>query len=169
MKITLETDQHNKLVAALKHAGAREIGGQLYGEQLAPSDFLVTDVTIQRRRGSVTQFLVDLVQAARDAVRFFDRSRHRYSRFNYIGEWHSHPRFAVRPSGTDIETMRALVRDPEFQGSFAVLMIPDTPSGHFPESVAFSMRYAASGCPGGRIVWPCKLPPQDAGSVAGTS
>ena len=123
MKVTLATDQESKLVAALKRAGAREIGGQLYGEQLAPSDFLVTDVAIQRRRGSVTRFWVDLMQAARDAVRFFDRTRHRYTRFNYIGEWHSHPRFAVRPSGTDIETMRALVRDPEFQGSFAVLMI----------------------------------------------
>lgn len=123
MKVTLETDQKSKLVAALERAGAREIGGQLYGEQLAPSDFLVTDVAIQRRRGSVMRFLVDLVQAARDAVRFFDRTQHRYTRFNYIGEWHSHPRFAVRPSGTDIKTMRALVRDPEFQGSFAVLMI----------------------------------------------
>lgn len=123
MKVTLATDQERKLVAALKRAGAREIGGQLYGEQLAPSDFLVTDVAIQTRRGSVTRFLVDLVQAARDAVRFFDRTRHRYTRFNYIGEWHSHPRFAVRPSGTDIDTMQTLVRDPEFQGSFAVLMI----------------------------------------------
>ena len=123
MRVTLATDQKRKLVAALKRAGAREIGGQLYGEQLAPSDFLVTDVAIQRRRGSVTRFFVDLVQAARDAVRFFDRTRHRYSRFNYIGEWHSHPQFAVHPSATDIDTMRALVGDPEFQGSFAVLMI----------------------------------------------
>ena len=29
----------------------------------------------------------------------------------------------MHPSGTDIDTMRALVRDREFQGSFAVLMI----------------------------------------------
>ena len=123
MRVTLATDQTTKLVAALKRAGSREIGGQLYGEQLAPSEFLVTDMTIQRRRGSVARFFVDLVQATRDAVRFFGRTRHRYTRYNYIGEWHSHPRFAVRPSGTDIETMRSLVRDPEFQGSFAVLMI----------------------------------------------
>ena len=123
MRVTLATDQQRKLVAALKRAGAREIGGQLYGEQLAPSDFLVTDVAIQRRRGSVTRLFVDLVQAARDAVRFFDRTRHRYTRYNYIGEWHSHPQFAVHPSGTDIDTMRALVRDHDFQGSFAVLMI----------------------------------------------
>ena len=123
MKVTLATDQKRKLIAALKRADAREIGGQLYGEQLAPSNFLVTDVAIQRRRGSVTRFFVDLVQAVRDAVRFFDRTRHRYARFNYIGEWHSHPQFSVHPSGTDIDTMRGLVRDPDFQGSFSVLMI----------------------------------------------
>lgn len=123
MRVTLASDQKRKLVAALKRAGAREIGGQLYGEQLAPSDFLVTDVAIQRRRGSVVRFFVDLVQAARDALRFYDRTRHRYARFNYIGEWHSHPQFAVHPSGIDIDTMRTLVGDPDFQGSFAVLMI----------------------------------------------
>ena len=71
MKVTLATDQKRKLIAALKRANAREIGGQLYGEQLAPSNFLVTDVAIQRRRGSVTRFFVDLVQAARDAVRCY--------------------------------------------------------------------------------------------------
>ena len=123
MRVTLATDQTTKLIAALKRAGSREIGGQLYGEQLAPSEFLVTDLAIQRRRGSVTRFIVDLLQAARDAARFFDRTRHRYARFNYIGEWHSHPLFSVRPSRTDMETMRWLVSDPEFQGSFAVLMI----------------------------------------------
>ena len=123
MKVTLATDQTTKLIAALKRAGSREIGGQLYGEQLAPSDFLVTDLAIQRRRGGVTRFFVDLLEAARNAARFFDRTRHRYTRFNYIGEWHSHPLFSVRPSRTDVETMQSLVRDPEFQGSFAVLMI----------------------------------------------
>ena len=123
MRLSLPSSQTTKLVAALKRAGSREIGGQLYGEQLGPSDFLVTDLAIQRRRGTVARFFVDLVQAARDAARFFERTGHRYTRYNYIGEWHSHPRFAVSPSGTDIETMRSLVDDPEFQGSFAVLMI----------------------------------------------
>ena len=34
-----------------------------------------------------------------------------------------HPEFSVRPSGTDVSTMQSLVCDPEFRGSFAVLMI----------------------------------------------
>lgn len=123
MRVRLANDQVQKLEAALARAGRREIGGQLFGEQLATSDFWVTELTVQARLGTFTRFMVDLLQAARDAIRFFDRTEHRYMRFNYIGEWHSHPSFDVRPSGTDAETMRRLVRDPEFRGIFAVLMI----------------------------------------------
>jgi hypothetical protein len=123
VKLRLAADETAKLVAALKHAGKREIGGQLFGEQLAPSDFRVTELAIQARPGTIARFVVDIVQAAREAVRFFDRTQHRYTRYNYIGEWHSHPSFAVQPSGPDIGTMRALVRDPDFKGVFAVLVI----------------------------------------------
>lgn len=123
MRVSLAADQTAKLAAALARAGRREIGGQLFGEQLAPSDFLVTELTIQARPGTIARFMVDLIQAARDAVRFFDRTDHCYTRYNYIGEWHSHPSFAVHPSGTDVGTMRALVGDAQFAGSFAILMI----------------------------------------------
>jgi JAB domain-containing protein similar to deubiquitination enzymes len=123
VKIALAPDQTSRLVAALKQAGVKEIGGQLFGEQLAPSDFRVTELTVQSRPGTFARFIVDLLQAARDAVRFFDRTEHRYTRYNYIGEWHSHPRFAVQPSGTDVATMRDLVRDSRFVGHFAILMI----------------------------------------------
>lgn len=123
MRVRIPHDQREKLVAALQRGGKRETGGQLFGEQLAPSDFRVTDLTIQARPGSIARFFVDLLQAARDAMHFFDRTEHRYTRYNYIGEWHSHPSFEVRPSGTDSSTMREIVRDPEFRGHFAVLMI----------------------------------------------
>jgi [CysO sulfur-carrier protein]-S-L-cysteine hydrolase len=123
MRIRLSADQTQKLLATLGPAGARETGGQLYGEQLAPSDFRVTHLTVQARPGTVSRFVVDLMQAARDAIAFFHRTRHSYRRYNYIGEWHSHPSFAVLPSETDLATMRNLVRDPRFAGNFAVLMI----------------------------------------------
>jgi [CysO sulfur-carrier protein]-S-L-cysteine hydrolase len=123
VKVRVASDQTAKLVAALKRAGRREIGGQLFGEQLAPSQFAVTELAIQAKPGTVTRFVVDLVQAARVAVRFFDRTKHRYTQYNYIGEWHSHPSFAVQPSNPDIATMRSLVKDPGFKGLFAVLVI----------------------------------------------
>lgn len=123
MKVALAADQAEKLVAALGRAGMKEIGGQLFGEQLAPSNFKVTELSVQSRPGSFARFVVDLMQAAKDAVRFFDRTEHRYTRYNYIGEWHSHPSFQIRPSGPDIAAMRSIVEDQTFAGSFAVLMI----------------------------------------------
>lgn len=123
MKVLLALDQKMKLRRALERAGSREIGGQLYGEQLAPSFFRITHLTLQARPGTIARFMVDLWQAASDAIRFFDATKHQYARYNYLGEWHSHPSFAVEPSTTDAQTMRDLVRDAEFRGSFAVLMI----------------------------------------------
>lgn len=123
MRLRLPPEQANLLREALRSAGTREIGGQIFGEQLAPSDFLASEITFQRRPGTFARFVVDLIQAAREAVCFFDRTDHRYIKFNYIGEWHSHPSFDVSPSATDISTMRALVTDPDFKGNFAVLMI----------------------------------------------
>ena len=129
MRIRLPNDQLEVLRQALHRAGTKEIGGQIFGEQLAPSDFVASELTLQKRPGTFARFIVDLVQAARDAMRFFDRTQHQYTRYNYIGEWHSHPSFEVEPSGTDLGTMRDLVSDPDFKGLFAVLMITRLESG----------------------------------------
>ncbi len=123
MKLQLSRTLVNELSRSLAKAGSNEIGGQLFGEMLAPSHFRVTDITRQKRQGSFARFLVDLLQAARDAAGFYDKTSHQYHRFNYLGEWHSHPSFAVKPSSVDIGTMEELVVDPDFKGSFAVLMI----------------------------------------------
>lgn len=123
MRLRLPPDQVAALRVALARAGTSEIGGQIFGEQLAPSDFVASEMTFQKKKGSFARFVVDLVQAAKDALRFFERTSHRYSRFNYIGEWHSHPSFAVRPSEVDLASMRRLVEDPGFSGSFAILLI----------------------------------------------
>lgn len=123
MLLRIPNEQLERLRTALRRAGRNEIGGQLFGEQIAPSAFRVKELTIQRRRGTFARFVVDLYQAARDAAGFFDRTGHQYTQYNYLGEWHSHPSFAVRPSDVDIRSMHDLVRTPDFKGNFAVLMI----------------------------------------------
>ena len=123
MRLLLPVDHLPAVKRALLKAGDREIGGQIFCEQLAVSEFRVTEITIQRRGGTFSRFLVDLGQAGRQAAAFFRRTRHQYHQFNYIGEWHSHPNFAVMPSGTDNATMQALTTDRDFRGNFAVLMI----------------------------------------------
>ena len=54
---------------------------------------------------------------------FFARTGKDYERFNYLGEWHSHPLFSVHPSGPDFATMFEIVEDPEVRAHFAVLLI----------------------------------------------
>lgn len=123
MRLRLPNDQVGQLTEALRRAGTKEIGGQIFGEQLAASDFRATEFTVQKRRGSFARFFVDLAQAARDAMQFFHKTEHRYLRYNYIGEWHSHPSFTVTPSFTDVQSMIALVTDPRFRGNFAALLV----------------------------------------------
>ena len=123
MLLQIPPDQLDLLRSALNKAGIREIGGQIFGQQLAVSYFSATNISFQKRQGTFARFVVDLMQAALDAIHFYSITEHKYDRFNYIGEWHSHPSFALHPSLTDIESMRSIVNDPEFKGNFAILMI----------------------------------------------
>jgi hypothetical protein len=55
--------------------------------------------------------------------RFFQATNHDYTRFNYLGEWHSHPSFVPLPSSMDRKTMQDLVNDEQVGSNFAVLLI----------------------------------------------
>ena len=123
MRVSLSPEHEVRLTRALQRAGSNETGGQLFGEMLESDWFAVREVTFQARPGTFARFVVDLVQAAKDAQRYFGRTNRQYRRFNYLGEWHSHPSFMVEPSRTDRETMRELVADKQFKGTFALLMI----------------------------------------------
>lgn len=111
------------LTQALQEAGAREIGGILMGEQIKPGSFRITDLTIQRRGGTIATFVRRIGDALHALSRFFDRTEHVYTRFNYLGEWHSHPSFASVPSPRDTAAMRRLVGDPAVGATFAILLI----------------------------------------------
>ena len=53
----------------------------------------------------------------------FERTGADFSRFNYLGEWHSHPPFPVDPSFEDIEIMTDMVQNSTAGISFALLLI----------------------------------------------
>jgi hypothetical protein len=55
--------------------------------------------------------------------KFFQKTNHDYRRFNYMGEWHSHPRFRPEPSGQDIRSMLEILHDPKVGATFLVMMI----------------------------------------------
>ena len=54
---------------------------------------------------------------------FFARTKGDFTRFNYLGEWHSHPMFAPVPSETDCHSMQSIVDNPEVGVNFVVLLV----------------------------------------------
>jgi integrative and conjugative element protein (TIGR02256 family) len=112
----------SKLQGALRTAGSREIGGVLMGEQIAPGHFRVVDLSIDSQTGGRAHFVRSSEAHAEALNAFFNETGHQYDRFNYLGEWHSHPRFSVTPSTQDVASMIDLVEG-ERGIEFAVLLI----------------------------------------------
>jgi [CysO sulfur-carrier protein]-S-L-cysteine hydrolase len=102
---------------------SREIGGVLVGEHVENETFRIVDISVQVSGGTAAHFVRDPVLHKAFLDDFFQRTGHDYQRFNYIGEWHSHPAFTPLPSGEDFTTMLELVRDPAVGVNFAVLII----------------------------------------------
>ena len=103
-------------------AGRREIGGILMGEMVGDQRFRIADISVDTVSGSLAHFVRDAEHHERELRAFFERTGADYKRFNYLGEWHSHPSFEVTPSGPDIRAMRNLVEGTRGV-DFAVLFI----------------------------------------------
>ena len=112
-----------QLYHELESAGSREIGGILMGEQIVPGKFRVMEMTFQRHGGLIAKFIRNAHIAFLSLQRFFTRTGNRYHQFNYLGEWHSHPSFEVRPSMKDHESMIEIACNPHTGANFVVLMI----------------------------------------------
>ncbi len=123
MQILLPDGVGQKLTKALKAAGNREIGGILMGEHILENVYRVKDLTIQTHGGTSVSFMRVMQGVFRPLQHFFHGTDYNFTRFNYLGEWHSHPAFAPQPSSLDSQTMWEIVEDSEVGANFAVLMI----------------------------------------------
>jgi [CysO sulfur-carrier protein]-S-L-cysteine hydrolase len=95
------------------------------GEQLSAGHFRIVDYSVDTKSGSTARF-VRRPEHHREALEaFFQKTGANYSRFNYLGEWHSHPCFPARPSDQDMSAMLALVEE-EDGIPFSVLLIVKT-------------------------------------------
>jgi hypothetical protein len=83
-------------------------------------------------------------QAQLDA--FFEQTGNNYARFNYLGEWHSHPHFAPLPSDEDVNTMQSIVDDPIADMNFLVLLVVRLTAKQTMEMTATAFRRAAPPC-----------------------
>lgn len=123
MKVELTQGIKQRLKTALWRAGRCEIGGVLMAEQLGPDHFRIVDFSLDASSGSHTQFRRDPLTHRTTLDHFFQRTGRDFTRFNYLGEWHSHPSFSTRPSHEDVVTMTELVDAPGTAITFAVLLI----------------------------------------------
>jgi integrative and conjugative element protein (TIGR02256 family) len=123
MQLVLTTPVVKRLQRELRRARRREIGGLLLGEHLGGELFSVVDISVQRMGGTDSCFTRAPGAHQDQLEKFFTDTGRDYARFNYLGEWHSHPGFEPIPSETDFHTMQSLVEDPEVGVNFAVLLI----------------------------------------------
>lgn len=112
-----------QLQRELKTAGRREIGGMLFGEHIGDVVFRIVEISVQRDGGTSAHFVRDPTQHREQLEAFYSRTGDDCSRYNYLGEWHSHPSFLVAPSGEDEETMMQLLSDPDCRPNFVLLLI----------------------------------------------
>ncbi len=122
LALILPSEQHELLLVALRKAGRREVGGIMMGEHVGLNLFIVREMTVHRR-GAFASFVRRIEDAIGRLRAFFRETGHDYARFNYIGEWHSHPSFTPYPSRTDDLSMLQIVQDKTIGANFVVLLI----------------------------------------------
>jgi hypothetical protein len=93
------------------------------GEHLGDETFRVANISVQHAGGSEACFIRNPADHHSQLQEFFALTGENYSRFNYLGEWHSHPSFDSRPSITDVVTMQSIVNDPAVGVNFLILLI----------------------------------------------
>lgn len=123
LRLRLPSPLLERLQATLHTAGSNEVGGVLVGEHVTENAFHLVDLSVQATPGNHVCFVRLPAEHAAFIEAFHGRTGHDYTRFNYLGEWHSHPSFSVAPSGQDVATMQAIVDDEDEPAQFAVLLI----------------------------------------------
>lgn len=122
MQLMLPNDVVRTMRWHLFRAGQREIGGMVMGEDLGNQRFRVVEFSVDTSSGTKTSFHRNAEEHDRALSAFFEKTGSDYARFNYLGEWHSHPSFSVKPSLQDLLAMQDLV-DGTGGVNFAILFI----------------------------------------------
>jgi [CysO sulfur-carrier protein]-S-L-cysteine hydrolase len=122
LTLTVPAEVTSRLEEALTRSGKHEIGGVMMAEHVGANAFVVREVTIHKR-GTFASFIRRIEDAWSALTRFFNNTKRDYRRFNYIGEWHSHPSFEPIPSMPDHAAMAEIATDRDVGANFVVLMI----------------------------------------------
>ena len=122
LTVLIPPDITRTLRKALRAAEHNECGGVLMAEHVGPDCFAVRQLTVQGG-GRFASFIRETQSAFRALGSFFRQYSNDFTRFNYLGEWHSHPSFSVQPSSTDHCSMLDIATNPQVGANFVVLLI----------------------------------------------
>jgi [CysO sulfur-carrier protein]-S-L-cysteine hydrolase len=122
LNLILPADISAQITTSLERAGLNELGGILLAEHVAADEFVVREITVHPR-GAFASFVRRIEDAIGKIKAFFQSANHDYRRFNYLGEWHSHPSFEPYPSLKDDASVRDIVQDPKVGANFVALLI----------------------------------------------
>lgn len=123
MLVKIPESISSELYKALNQAGAYEIGGILMAEAQGENVFCLRKITIQNNQNSIFSFIRIVSEFRHSLDSFFSSTKHNYKKYNYLGEWHSHPSFSLSPSSTDESTMLDIVLDPVVGANFVILLL----------------------------------------------
>lgn len=122
MRIALSQEFRARLHRVVRKAGRKEVGGVLMAEQLEPGHFRLIDFSLDEEMGGAAHFVRSVEHHQTALFNFFKRTGSDYGRYNYLGEWHSHPNHLPFPSPEDVRAMESLV-DGERDIPFALLLV----------------------------------------------
>lgn len=120
--ITVPAEVQAALILELAKAKNKECGGILLGEHVGSNHFAVRSLTVQRT-GTFAAFIRSLRDVVPGIKAFCAARSNDYARFNYLGEWHSHPRFSTQPSSQDHASMREIATDIAVSANFVLLLV----------------------------------------------
>lgn len=136
MQVLMPSEIAHIFITALDLADRSEIGGIMMGEHIDEDKFRIIEITIQTHGGTFSSFVRFVKDFTKPLRAFFNRTQYEYTRFNYLGEWHSHQNFALIPSSRDARTMHEIVMDPESNVNFVILLLVRIGSSGMLESTA---------------------------------
>lgn len=141
--VTVEIEQkaYDEIRRGLEKFGDYEIGGMLIGYKKAENHFAVSEATVADDTNgfNFASFIREPFKSMKVLLRTFRTRRH-----NYLGEWHSHPKFGLVPSDYDVRTMKGILGDPGYGVSFALLIITKLADGK-PNMAGFLFHKKLSG------------------------
>ena len=124
INIILTNEVRNIILETCKKSGKREIVGMLFAQHFSTNEFKVLEVTVAMEYlGTMSRFIRGIVSGLRQLAKFYKYHNYFYSKYNYLGDWHSHPNFKFYPSATDDASMFKLLYDVEVGAYFLVLLI----------------------------------------------